>query len=152
MDGDLNKMVQNILQNPEFQNLVKEIKRDTNEKPEINTDNIMAKLPEMMSMLGLKGSDESLQTVPEKSDVTKQSEVSEMEESLNNQAFPVGLTKLLKPGNKDKRNKLLCALKPYLSPARCSLIDKAMNAMQLSEVLGVMQSMPTSGNNDGKSG
>ena len=73
MDGDLNKMVQNILQNPEFQNLVKEIKRDTNEKPEINTDNIMAKLPEMMSILGLKGIEESLQTVHEKSDVNKQS-------------------------------------------------------------------------------
>jgi hypothetical protein len=43
-----------------------------------------------------------------------------------------------KPGSREKRNKLLSALKPYLSPARCAIVDRAMSAMQLGEILGTM--------------
>jgi hypothetical protein len=65
MEGELNTMVQNILQNPEFASFVKEIRGNTGENTEIDTEKIMAKLPEMLSMLGLSGSDTYAATLVE---------------------------------------------------------------------------------------
>lgn len=146
MEGELNTMVQNILQNPEFASFVKEIRGNTGENTEIDTEKIMAKLPEMLSMLGLSGSD----TYPkeEKENIDPQNSIKNGE---NTQSQLSKLSRFLKPGSQDKRNKLLCALKPYLSPARCSLIDKTINAIKLGEVMGVMQSVQTTTSVDGKS-
>ena len=146
MEGELNTMVQNILQNPEFASLVKEMRGDTSENTEIDTEKIMAKLPEMLSMLGLSGSNSSPKE--EKGSTDSQNSI-KTEENTHSQ--PTALSRFLKPGSQDKRNKLLCALKPYLSPARCSLIDKTMNAIKLGEVMGVMQSVQTTTTADGKS-
>ncbi|MBQ7923360.1 MAG: hypothetical protein IJ325_12440 [Clostridia bacterium] len=155
MDGDLNTMVQNILQNPEFTALVKEIKGDKSDNTEIDTEKIMSKLPEMLNMFGLQGNDKQNEESDRESSHQHNNEDDHPSEHSSNskaETIPPGIAKLWKPGSKDKRNKLLCALKPYLSPARCSLIDKAMNAMQLGEVLGVMQSVQPGGTNDNQSG
>ncbi len=137
---ELNTMVQNILQNPEFASLVKEIKGS---EAEIDTGKIMAKLPEMMQLFGLSEKSDN-HTIPSETAGTETTEPPRISPNPSENAnFP--LSRLIRPGSKDKRDKLLCALKPYLSPARCSLIDKAMNAMQLGEVLSIMQTPPTSG-------
>ncbi len=39
------------------------------------------------------------------------------------------------PHQQDKRTCLLCAIKPYLSPARCEAIDYIIKFSQLSEIL-----------------
>lgn len=39
------------------------------------------------------------------------------------------------PHTQDKRTCLLCAIKPYLSPARCEAIDYIIKFSQLSEIL-----------------
>jgi len=158
MDGDLNAMVQNILQNPEFTALVKEIRTQNGADGEVDTAKVMDKLPEMLAAFGLQNregkqepsqgeesSQESQRNAPE-----NPTKASAQNTSGVSDGIPSVLAGFLKPGGQEKRNKLLCALKPYLSPARCSLIDKAINAMQLGEVLGVMQSVQSNPSENGK--
>ena len=106
----------------------------------------MSKLPEMLSMFGITGNGSAITTQP-----ISQGVQNVPLQRINTESLPSAISRFLQPGNKDKRNKLLSALKPYLSPARCTLIDKTMNAMQIGEVLGVMQSAQSVTPPDGKS-
>ena len=124
MDGDLTKKVSEIMANPEFQSLVREL-RGGEEMPDASE--VSAKLPEVLSAFGpmLSG----LMGNAGKGDpgAPKPEETSENAKPAMAKSF------LGDPGN---RNRLLTALKPYLSRERGVLIDRAMSAMQFGELLG----------------
>ena len=124
MDADLTKKVNDIMANPEFQALVREL-RGGDDMPD--AAEVSAKLPEALAafgpmLSGLMGStgDGKKGTAEPKSE--------EKQGKLSGQKSLFG-----DPGN---RNRLLGALKPYLSPERGVLIDRALSAMQFGEMLG----------------
>lgn len=124
MDADLTKKVNDIMANPEFQALVREL-RGGDDMPD--AAEVSAKLPEALAafgpmLSGLMGNtgDGKKGTTEPKSD-EKPGKVSGQKSLFGD------------PGN---RNRLLGALKPYLSPERGVLIDRALSAMQFGEMLG----------------
>ena len=124
MDADLTKKVNDIMANPEFQALVREL-RGGDDMPD--AAEVSAKLPEALAafgpmLSGLMGNtgDGKKGTAKPKSD-EKPGKVSGQKSRFGD------------PGN---RNRLLGALKPYLSPERGVLIDRALSAMQFGEMLG----------------
>ena len=124
MDADLTKKVNDIMANPEFQALVREL-RGGDDMPD--AAEVSAKLPEALAafgpmLSGLMGNTEDGKkgTAEPKSD-EKPGKVSGQKSLFGD------------PGN---RNRLLGALKPYLSPERGVLIDRALSAMQFGEMLG----------------
>lgn len=124
MDGDLTKKVNEIMANPEFQSLVREL-RGGEEMPDASE--VSAKLPEVLSafgpmlsgLMGNVGNGEQTAPKPEK--------------PVENAKPAMAKAFLGDPGN---RNRLLTALKPYLSRERGVLIDRAISAMQFGEMLG----------------
>ncbi|MBQ8641284.1 MAG: hypothetical protein IJ480_03630 [Clostridia bacterium] len=157
MDGDISGMLRQMMDNPQFGAMVNAVKSQMGDGESGGMDmaKMMEKLPEMMQMLGpvmgafaQKEDSHTADEEPVKTDEHKAQEAdaekkeaevqdSEEKEEAGAGKLPEG-SYMFKPGNRDKRNKLLCALKPYLSPARCALVDRAMSAMQLGEILGTV--------------
>lgn len=135
MDSDISSMIQKIMQNPEFSNMVKELRGemgnnaqsvDASKSTEDTTADMMAKLPDVMAMLS---------PIIGKSESTSSSE-------NNNDIIP-------KKYDKAKAEKLLFAIKPYLNGTRSDIIDKCVSVMQLSDVMGTLgglDSLMKSGN------
>lgn len=122
MDADLTKKVNDIMANPEFQSLVREL-RGGDDMPD--AAEVSAKLPEVLSTFGPMLSGLMGNAGGGKNAETKSNEIP---------GKPAIQKSILgDPGN---RNRLLSALKPYLSPERGMLIDRAMSAMQFGEMLG----------------
>lgn len=137
MDGDLSQMIQKIMQNPEFSNMVNELRgemsgdkqgddaQNTQKSNDDITAEMMSKLPDVMAMvsplLGKSDGDHA------KSDGNPHDSKSQDSKSANN---------LPKKYDKAKAEKLLYAIKPYLSQTRCEMIDKCVSVMQLGDVMG----------------
>lgn len=167
MDGDISGMLRQVMDNPQFGNMMQAMKAQVGDGDgAVDPAKMMEKLPEMMTVLGpvLRGmmqeetggktdevSDRSAGGAGENAETPGKvnGEAAEnqsgtdgaaekpeegMEQNLSN-GIP-GM--FFRPGSREKRNKLLSALKPYLSPARCAIVDRAMSAMQLGEILGTM--------------
>lgn len=123
MDADFNKKIQEIMANPEFQALVREL-RGGEDMPD--SSEIREKLPEVMATFGpvlagiTGGANKTSETEPERN-------VKEEKSGISEKTFS---------GDAGNRNRLLSALKPYLSPERGLLIDRALSAMQFGEMLG----------------
>lgn len=143
---DLSSMVQKIMQNPEFTNMVKELRgemqgQQNDDKQQSGGDKsgdisaeMMSKLPEIMSMLSpmlgkLDGGESRTASPVQKSEVVP------------------------KKYDKAKAEKLLYAIKPYLSTSRCDIIDKCVSVMQITDVMGALggleELMKPNGRNQG---
>ncbi len=133
---DLSQMIGKIMSNPEFGNLVNQLKESglTENAPsqpssppseEQAKEELSKKLPDLMGMLTQSG----LST-----DAVDSAKIQKA----------VGALKKL-----DNRNceKLLCALKPYLNSQRGEVIDKAMSMMKVTDILNLIQQ---TGQNGGK--
>ena len=122
MNEDLSQMIGKIMANPEFGNLVNQVKSsglvEKAQSAEIPSAEDMAdKIPALLGMLGQSGAP------------TSNPDTAKIEKALG------ALRKM------DNRNceKLLCALKPYLNSQRGEVIDKAMSMMKITDLLGVIQ-------------
>lgn len=112
-------MIAKIIQNPEFADMVKEIRGGEGSTGDVQKE-MMEKLPGVISMVSpLIGGNTSEGETKEKSEGTKS------EEKPAPQKY-----------DKGKAEKLMGALKPYLKPERQQIIDKCMSVMQLSDVVG----------------
>lgn len=155
MAQELSAMLGQVMADPQFAALVQNLRQNmdlsqsgsTAQVPDLSA--LMEKLPGMVSMLsamsgtapgtGALANDGAGQVASADTDDTDSADtvVSSVVETKKVEA-PMQV--LFRPEARDKRNKLLSALKPYLSPARCAMIDRAMSAMQLGELLGTMGS------------
>lgn len=147
MAQDLSEMLQQVMGNPEVakilanptfaamvQNLRQQMGNGEGTAPDMAV--LMEKLPGMLSLLsGNMGTETSANVAANETDEEKK-ETGMEKEKAETTVLPGQM--LFRPEARDKRNKLLSALKPYLSPARCTMIDRAMSAMQLGELLGTM--------------
>lgn len=157
MDGDLSGMLRQVMENPQFGQMIQAMKAQmgTDGNGGVDPAKVMEKMPEMMAMLGpvlgnmgqpdskpessAAGNTDTAEKGEEKSEETGQTEEAsqEINHSDGTQFSQFG-SMFFRPGSREKRNKLLSALKPYLSPARCALVDRAMSAMQMGELLGTV--------------
>lgn len=160
MAQDLSEMLQQVMGNPEVakilanpglaqalanptfaamvQNLRQQMGNGEGTAPDMAV--LMEKLPGMLSLLsGNMGTETSANvaaSVAANETDEEKKETGMEKEKAETTVLPGQM--LFRPEARDKRNKLLSALKPYLSPARCTMIDRAMSAMQLGELLGTM--------------
>lgn len=145
MAQELSAMLGQVMADPQFAALVQNLRQNmdlsqsgsTAQVPDLSA--LMEKLPGMVSMLSAMSGTASGTGALADTDNTDSSNtvVSSVVETKKVEA-PMQV--LFRPEAREKRNKLLSALKPYLSPARCAMIDRAMSAMQLGELLGTMGS------------
>lgn len=142
-------MLRQVMENPQFGAMVQAVKNQLGAEGEGTPDpgKIMEKMPDLLSVLGpMLGGGEKDTKENSHGEKAEQEEVRVHEEAAvdSSAVFPPVLQQFFKPGSREKRNRLLAALKPYLSPARCALVDKAMSAMQMGELLGTV--MPLENN------
>lgn len=152
MAQDLSEMLGQVMENPElakmfanpaFATMVQNLRQqmgmgETGNTPDMSA--MMEKLPAMLSMLSGMGNG-ATETKGDTGGVgvaDPGEETSATEEKTETEKSAMPMQVLFHPEARDKRNKLLSALKPYLSSNRCAMIDRAMSAMQLGELLGTM--------------
>jgi len=147
MDGDIAGMLRQMMENPQFGNMMQAVKSQVGDGDgTVDPAKMMEKLPEMMKTLGPMLQGMMPGAVPEETAGTEKAFDGKKEEAVQNSEKEkesggdgeAAGRFLFRPDSRDKRNKLLAALKPYLSPARCAIVDRAMSAMQLGEILGMM--------------
>lgn len=141
-----NPALAQILTDPAFATMVQNLRQqmgmgETGDTPDMSV--LAEKLPAMLSMLsGMGGSTSEtvggvgVTNTGEEASAAEDTAAAEEKTETEKSAVPMQV--LFRPEARDKRNKLLSALKPYLSANRCAMIDRAMSAMQLGELLGTM--------------
>lgn len=141
-----NPALAQILADPAFATMVQNLRQqmgigETGTVPDMSV--LAEKLPAMLSMLsGMSGGTSEtvggigVTNTGEEASAAEDTAAAEEKTETEKPAVPMQV--LFRPEARDKRNKLLSALKPYLSSNRCAMIDRAMSAMQLGELLGTM--------------
>lgn len=150
-NNDLSSMIQKIMQNPEFAGMVSELRGEDGKKStEDITGEMMAHLPDVLAMVApmLGNSTSASSEIPD----APENSVKEPDDKTK----PTAPSEILpKKYDKAKAEKLLYAIKPYLSTSRCEIIDKCVSVMQLSDVMGALQGLDglkKQGNHNGKGG
>lgn len=146
MNEDFSQIVNKILSMPEFGSMVNELKSSTaateeTGKKEISSEEITKKLPEIMEKLGLRSSSEESVKGSRPNETEKSVSLSSADSEKIEKAV-----KTLKKMDNQKCEKLLGALKPYLSRERGEVIDKAMSVMKITDILGAVQEINPEGN------
>lgn len=132
---DISGMIEKIMQNPEFAGMVKELRGDGG-TGDVQGD-IMSKLPEVMAMLSpMLGGQGKL------GDGGQKEEKSEKNSEIRH-------LKSIDRYDKTRAMRLMSALKPYLSPERCTMIDKCMSVLQLGDVMTVLRGLDGLNKTDG---
>lgn len=137
---DLSAMIQKIMQNPEFAGMVSELRGEGGKKStEDITGDMMAHLPDVLAMVGpmlgnMSSGSPAAEEIPAVPD-NRQTESGEKAKT----AAPGEI--LPRKYDKGKAEKLLFAIKPYLSSSRCGIIDKCVSVMQLGDVMGALQGL-----------
>ncbi|MBR3999707.1 MAG: hypothetical protein IKI93_15365 [Clostridia bacterium] len=117
MNGDLSEMLKKIIENPEFAGMVSELRGDGD--PDGASREMLEKLPGVMELV--KPMLESSGEKTENSDSQKEKE-----------------QQTAKRYDKVRAEKLMSALKPYLSPNRCQIVDKCVSVLQIGDVMNVL--------------
>ena len=132
---DLTQTVESIMSSPEFAGIINELRGgDTSgSAPPLAQGEILSRLPEVMAMLkpliGTGNSAES-SAPPIKNEPEP--------ETIPPEAKAVAAI-LPKKYDKSRAEKLMAALKPYLSSNRCEIIDKCVSVMQITDVMEALQ-------------
>ncbi len=134
MNGDIGKTVEQILKNPEFTGIINELRGGTGENApaQVSQEEILSHLPDVLSMLsplmGGANPSESTDASTETMETT--------EKTVPASTVPVALPKKY---DKSRAEKLMSALKPYLNPNRCEIIDKCVSVLQITDMMEVLQ-------------
>lgn len=141
-NGDLTGMVEGIMKNPEFAELLNEIRGSSGNDPKkkITTDEMLSHLPEVMAMLGPIAGAATADSSDKVNAEKNESETAETTEGKSVETASV-LTKPSKKYDKKRAERLMSALKPYLNPGRCEIVDKCLSVMQLTDVVETLQGM-----------
>ncbi len=139
---DFSSAIEKIIKNPEFADMVKELRgsEETKSGEDISAE-MLARLPDVLSavkpLIGDSNTDNNDKANNSKTSSNNETmDVKAGHESPSNRAL-FGE----KSYDKAKAEKLLVALKPYLSKSRCGIIDKCLSIMQIYGVMGVLGSM-----------
>lgn len=137
---DIAQMVEKIMKNPEFTGIVNELRGGTSGgAPQVSQNEILSHLPDVVSMLkpfigdsgtnggsGTGAPQGTQEPPPASSEPPKDQTV----------LAPIRPPKKY---DKSRAEKLMAALKPYLNPGRCEIIDKCVSVMQIGDVMEALQ-------------
>jgi len=118
MNGDLSEMLKKIIENPEFAGMVGQLRGDGDS--ESASREMLEKLPDVMEMVK-----------PMLGAGTEEEHGEKVIENKNPNL-------VRKKYDKTRAEKLMIALKPYLSQNRCEIIDKCMSVLQIGDVMSVL--------------
>lgn len=148
MAQDLSEMLGQVMEDPQFAAMVQKLRQQMGNTEPPDMASLLEKLPAMMTMLsgmGQAAGGNTTEANGAKADAVVSGtapDTMDAKEKTETEGPAVLGQVLFRPEARDQRNKLLSALKPYLSPNRCAMIDRAMSAMQLGELLGTMGKLP----------
>ncbi len=141
---DLTQTVESIMSSPEFAGIINELRGGGDsgnaQTPPLAQGEILSRLPEVMAMLKpLIGAENPTENSAEPSvpPVSPPKVEAEPEKKLP-EAKAVSAI-LPKKYDKSRAEKLMAALKPYLSSNRCEIIDKCVSVMQITDVMEALQ-------------
>jgi len=140
---DIGQMVEQIMKNPEFTGIINELRGGSGDAPPVSQGEILSRLPDVMSMLKPligEGGGKTEET-PVKTDSSAETIPPERQDSVPASAEASKAVSALLPKRYDKNRaeKLMSALKPYLNASRCEIIDKCVSVMQITDVVGALQ-------------
>lgn len=139
MDNEQQKLfqtVEHIMKSPELVGIINELRGsgDPSGDNAVSQTEILSHLPEVTAMLrpllGDTSADTAASTAEEVQDVQEVQDVR-----------PVSAAPSPKKYDKARAEKLMSALKPYLSKNRCDMIDKCVSVIQLTDVVEALQGL-----------
>ncbi len=133
------QMVEQIMKNPEFTGIVNELRGasgDGSGSAPVSQTEILSRLPDVMAMLGpLIGPNNASAGGKTEEIPVQNTEPSPPKEEMSKAVsafFP-------KKYDKNRAEKLMAALKPYLNPNRCEIIDKCVSVIQITDIVEALQ-------------
>lgn len=120
------RMVEQIMKNPEFTGIINELRGGN--APQVSQTEILSRLPDVMAMLKPLVGDSKPSPAGEKSE-----DIPKAEEPVR------AVTAVPKKYDKNRAEKLMAALKPYLSRNRCEIIDKCVSVIQITDIVEALQ-------------
>ncbi len=130
------QMVEQIMKNPELTGIINELRGTSGGTPAVSQEEILSHLPDVMAMLKpMTGDGDTSGPPPEiPASPAQSSETAAPQENVKavSAAFP-------KKYDRNRAEKLMAALKPYLNETRCDIIDKCVSVLQITDVVGAMQ-------------
>ncbi len=145
-ESPIAQMVEQILQNPEFAGIVSELRGSGGEAqtPVVSQAEILSRLPDVMAMLkplvGETAGAVSVNTAPAPEDIPVPETASSAEiPQKTEEPVKAASAGLPKKYDKNRAEKLMAALKPYLNRNRCEIIDKCVSVIQITDIVEALQ-------------
>lgn len=133
------QMVEQIMKNPEFAGIVNELRGGAGETPQISQTEILSRLPDVMAMLKpLVG--ETAAPPPDIPEISAKPEESSPSPKPEEPGKAVSAV-FPKKYDKNRAEKLMAALKPYLNRNRCEIIDKCVSVIQITDIVEALQGL-----------
>lgn len=138
---DLTQTVESIMSSPEFAGIINELRGGGDsghaQTPPLAQGEILSRLPEVMAMLKpLIGAENPAVKSGEPPVPPPKNEAEPEPKTPEVKAVSAMLPKKY---DKSRAEKLMAALKPYLSSGRCEIIDKCVSVMQITDVMEALQ-------------
>ena len=120
--NDISSIISKIIENPEFTEMVSELRGSD---PESTSKELKANLPSVLDMVS-----------PLLSGAAAKSDESDRHENEK----PAEEKAVVTPRkyDKDRAGKLMLAIKPYLRPERCRIIDSCVSLMQFGDAANLL--------------
>ncbi len=132
---DISSIITKIIQNPEFAEMVSGMKGDGESARDVQRE-MLENLPGVLNMVsplvGGKSGENNSDSEKSGDSGSSDSNKDEAKETMKKMNSPA---KISGKYDKGKAEKLMYALKPYLSPERCRIIDRCVSLMQLTDVV-----------------
>ena len=130
------QMVEQIMKNPELTGIINELRGGTDGAPAVSQAEILSHLPDVMAMLKpMTG--ETSGAVPEITESSAKNSGSAAPEE-NVKAVSAAVPKKY---DRNRAEKLMAALKPYLNSNRCEIIDKCVSVIQITDIVEALQGL-----------
>lgn len=140
--SSISQAVEQIMKNPELTGIINELRGGAGNAPPVSQTEILSHLPDVMAMLKpFTGGQEEQREQSEQG--TPSSGKEEKSEPLPKPEEPVKAVSAVpvKKYDKNRAEKLMGALKPYLSRNRCEIIDKCVSVIQITDIVEALQGL-----------
>lgn len=134
--SSIGQMVEQIMKNPELTGIINELRGASDGTPAVSQAEILSHLPDVMAMLKPMVGDTSGPPPEKRESAAESTEAPAPEETAKAVSAAVP-----KKYDRNRAEKLMAALKPYLNETRCDIIDKCVSVLQITDVVGAMQGL-----------
>ena len=133
--------VEQIMKNPELTGIINELRGGSGNAPPVSQTEILSHLPDVMAMLKpFAGTSDTDPAVTAKTQVAAEENRIEEHGKAEKNGKAVSSVQPNKY-DKDRAEKLMAALKPYLSRNRCEIIDKCVSVIQITDIVEALRGL-----------